>query len=335
MAVVTVAGSAMFKDFNIDVFVCRIPLLVVLIILVVADPVSAQPVNAVPVNIFGDGNPLNGVEDSRVPVQAGQRGGGNPEEGQLNAGTIKCDGKFRGTAMVVDTREFAPDLAGVVLVSAAHVLYNLDKKRLFRRCKFHFMGQEKNSRYRSKIDLESIRMGDFDPWQSTGLDEFGENDWVFIYLRTPWKNFNPDQSLRLRDFAFAQTESYRQSGGEFRLVAFDLSTGNISESRDCSVVESKKGDLGGGTWKGQLLDDCDSVGGASGGGIIAVLNQEYYLIGIRNGSHWSERVYPNSEYPSGPPDGSAWNRRSNTNFGRAIDTKLLFEINQLIQSHRP
>lgn len=300
-----------------------------------ASPLRAQTVGVVPVNIFGDGNPLNGVEDSREQVMAGPGGGGNPEDRQLNSGTITCDGSFRGTAMVVDTREFAPDLEGVVLVSAAHVLYNLKKKRLFRRCQFHFMGWERDPGYGSKIDFKLMRMGNFNPGQATGVFEFGEGDWVFLYLRKPWKYFSPDQSLRLRDFSFAQTESYRQSGGEFRLVAFDSSAGNISQSRDCVVVQSKGGDLGGGTWKGQLLDDCDSADGASGGGIIAVLNQEYYLIGIRNGSHWSELLYPADGYPAGPPDGSVWNRLSNTNFGRAIDTKLLFEINQFIQSHRP
>ena len=303
------------------------------LITVAASPLSAQKARAVPVNIFGDGNPLNGVEDSREPVTGG-KGNGVGQSGQnMNAGTITCDGKFRGTAMVVDTREFAPDLEGVVLASAAHVLYNLERNKLFKRCKFYFMGRDKVTGYRSKIDLKKVHMGNFDPRQSTGGVEFGEGDWVFLYLPKPWKKFNPDQSIRLREFSFSQLGSYRRSGGEFRFLAFDSSSGVISESRNCMVVESDGYDLGGGTWKGQLLDDCDSADGASGGGIIAVLNQQYYLIGIRNGSHWNEQVYPADRFPAGPPDGSAWDRRSNTNFGRAIDENLLREINLLIQSH--
>lgn len=305
------------------------------LLMIPASPLSAQTVSVVPVNIFGDGNPLNGVEDSREQVMADGRGGGNPQDWRLNAGTINCDGKFRGTAMVVDSREFAPDLEGVVLVSAAHVLYNLKKRRLFRRCKFHFMGWHKDSGYGARIDLKATLMGDFDPSQASHIFAFGEGDWVFLYLRKPWRKFNPDHSLRLREFSFARSDSYRQSAGEFRLVAYDSSSGHISESRDCVVVKSRRGDLGGGTWEGQLLDDCDSADGASGGGIIAVLNQEYYLIGIRNGSHWSEQAYPAAGYPGGPPDGSVWDRRLNTNFGRAIDEKLLFKLNQFIQSYRP
>ena len=306
--------------------------LTVVLVTVTASPVSAQTVRIVPVNIFGDSNPLNGVEDSREPVTGRAGNGRDPHSRQMNAGTITCDGKFRGTAMVVDTREFAPDLEGVVLVSAAHVLYNLDRNKLFKRCKFYFMGWDKVAGYRSKIDLKKIRIGNFNPRPSNGGREVARGDWVFLYLRKPWKKFNPDQSIGLREFSFSQLGSYRQSDGEFRLLAFDSSAGVISESRNCNVIESNGDDLGGGTWKGQLLDDCDSADGASGGGIIAVLNQQHYLIGIRNGSHWDEQVYPAGRFPSGPPDGSAWDRRSNTNFGRAIDTYLLEEMNLLIQS---
>ena len=297
-----------------------------------AYPLSAQDFRVLPVNIYGDGDPLNGIEDSREQVRktVGEEGGFTDQ--LMSAGTIICDGRFRGTAMIADTREFAPGLNGVVLVSAAHVLYNLDKNRLFRRCKFSFMGWNHATGYRSRIDLKNVRMGDFDPGKATAGTDFGEGDWAFIYLRKPWKNFNPDQSLRLREFSFSQSESYRRSGGEFRLLAFDLSAGFISESKNCTVVESRSNDLGGGAWKGQLLDDCDSADGASGGGILAVLNRQYFLIGIRNGSHWNEQVYPVDSYPSGPPDGSVWNRRLNTNFGRAIDAGLLHELEQYIQT---
>ncbi|HEY5776383.1 MAG TPA: hypothetical protein VIS57_09875, partial [Xanthomonadales bacterium] len=186
---------------------------------------AGTPVS-VPVNVFGDGNPLNGVEDDREAVTGGEHTG----ERYMNAGTITCDGRFRGTAMVVDTREYAPGLEGVVLVSAAHVFYDLEKKRRFRRCQFHFMGMQ-DAAYRSKIDLNTLRTGDFDPRQVTTKAEFGEGDWAFLYLPRPWKNYHPDQSLRLREFAFARGESYQQAGGAFSLLAFDTQAGAVTLSR--------------------------------------------------------------------------------------------------------
>lgn len=291
---------------------------------------SAVPI---PVNIFGDGNPFNGVEDQREPVLVSPAQNPGENDRHLNAGTIVCDGRVRGTAMVVDTREFTPQFSGAILLSAAHVLYDLDRKRLFRHCEFHFMGWLHRTGYRAKVDLDDVRMGDFDPARVTERVEFGQGDWAFLHLRKPWKHYRPSQSMRVRAFSFADGESFQQRGGRFGLVAFDSSAGVITESGNCTVVESVEGDLGGGAWKGQLLDDCDSGDGASGGGIIAVLNGQSYLVGIRSGSHWSEIVYPAERFPSGPPDGAVWDRRLNTNFGRAVDARLLGELADFIQSH--
>lgn len=279
----------------------------------------------VPVNIFGDGDPLNGVEDDRRPVT------GDLNDPRLNAGTLVCDGRFRGTAMVIDTREFDTHFNGAVLLTAAHVLYDLDRKRLFRRCEFHFMGWKDIPGYRARIDLKNVRTGGFDPLQMTWSLGFGEGDWAILYLRNPWKKFNPEQSLRVREFAFAREESYQQSGGAFRLVAFDSRAGAMTESGNCTVTESKSDDLGGGVWPGQLLDDCDSADGASGGGIIGVQDGQYYLIGIRSGSHWSRLVYPDDRFPDGPPEGALWDRRFNTNFGRALDARILSDLDAWIR----
>ena len=283
-----------------------------------------------PVNIFGDGDPDNGIEDSRQRVMGGRGAASGLADQPLNAGTIFCDGKIRGSAMVVDTRSIRQDIGGAVLISAAHVLFDLETKRLFRRCEFHFLALDQIKRYRAKIDLEDRWMGDFDPLAATDDSGFGEGDWVFLYIRKPWKAFRPDQTLALADYSFLQGELFRQSGGEVRLIAFDTKTGGMSSSRNCTVVESHADDLGGGVWKGQLLDDCDSAGGASGGGIVAVVQDKHYLVGIRSGSHWSEETYPFDVFPKGPPDGSAWDRYTNTNFGRAIDVKILRELESFL-----
>jgi hypothetical protein len=287
---------------------------------------------AVQVNIFGDGNPKNGVEDNREQVLGGWKKGRGLADQRLNAGTVKCDGKNRGTAMVVDTHEFADGLKGVVLASAAHVFYDLEKNRYFKRCEFHFLALGELSGYRAKIDLNNVRMGDYDPATAIEAMDFGEGDWAFVYVPRPWRNFSPGEAAGLRDFSSLQLESFQQSGGEFSLIAFDASEGVISASRNCTVIESGHDDLGGGSWKGQLLDDCDSADGASGGGIMAVISGQQYLVGIRNGSHWSEKEFPVNEYPHGPPDGSVWSRHSNTNFARSIDAYLIYQLRIFIQA---
>jgi hypothetical protein len=293
-------------------------------------PAVAQMITAVQVNIFGDGNPENGVEDGREQVLRGWEKGFGLADQRMNAGTVKCDGRNRGTAMVVDTHEFADGLKGVVLASAAHVFYDLEKNRLFKRCEFNFLALGELSGYRAKIDLNNSRMGHYDPAGATGGVDFGEGDWAFVYVPRPWRNFRPAEATGLRDFFSIQLESFQQSGGELRLIAFDSSEGVISASRNCTVIESDFDDLGGGSWKGQLLDDCDSTDGASGGGIVAVINGQQYLVGIRNGSHWSEEEFPGSEYPYGPPEGSIWSRHSNTNFARGIDVYLINQLKKFI-----
>jgi hypothetical protein len=102
-------------------------------------------------------------------------------------------------------------------------------------------------------------------------------------------------------------------------------------SAPCNVKESDHGDLGGGAWPGQLLDDCDSEQGASGGGLVASRGDDHFLVGIRSGAHWDREVFPVREFPQGPPDGAAWDRSINTNFSRAIDQELIDGLHSLVR----
>lgn len=280
---------------------------------------------SVSVNIFGDGNPENGIEDNRQRLLGGRNSASGLDDQLMNAGTIKCDGKIRGSAMVIDTRRDAPRLAGVVIATAAHVLYDLDQKTMYKDCEFQFMALGQLDAYRAKIDLKTLRKGRYDPELAIDGPEFGEGDWAFLYIPKPWRFFRSGNALKLADFSVLKSDLFLNSGGEIRLVAYDSDARVISFSNECSVIESNSDDLGGGKWKGQLLDDCDSAGGASGGGIIAVIDQKHYLIGIRSGAHWSEQEYPKTSFPAGPPDGSRWDLNANTNFGRAIDANLMQE----------
>ncbi len=289
-------------------------------------PAGAQEIQQIPTSVFGDGDPANGVEDSRQQVLGGRQRGVSLRDQQMNAGTVVCDGKVRGTAMVIDTRPFAPGLKGAILVSAAHVLYDLNSKQRFRRCKFHFLALSELSRYQAEIDLQRVKLGSYDPYQATTGLQFGEGDWAFLYVPKPWKRFERSEALRAGTFSFEDLDSFQQAGGELQLIAYDSRSRVISVSRHCQVVESHADDLGGGAWRGQLLDDCDSGGGSSGGGIVAIVDGQQYLVGIRNGAHWSEQVFPATDYPDGPPQGAKWDQRSNTNFARAFDSTLIREL---------
>ena len=208
----------------------------------------------------------------------------------------------------------------------------LEEKRRFMRCEFHFLALGELPAYRARIDLNTSIMGDYDPGKPVHGADFGEGDWAFLYVPKPWRSFDPDETTRLLDFHSLRLESFRQAGGEFRLIAFDSSASVLSVSRHCTVTESETDDLGGGGWRGQLLDDCDSGDGASGGGIVAVVEGRQYLVGIRNGSHWSEESFPSSGYPRGPPAGAPWNRHTNTNFARGIDADIINKFKKFIKS---
>ena len=292
--------------------------------------VATQSYTQTPVNIFGDGDPANGTEDSREQILGGRRRIVGMTDRRTSAGTVVCDGKTRGTAMVIDTHEYAPGFKGAVLASAAHVLFDLSRGKLFNRCEFHFLALSEHAGYRVRINLNHIRMGNFDPDLAPDNLEFGQGDWVFMYAPKVWRGYISNEMLQLREFSLADMESFRSLGGDVNLIAFDANSGRISISGDCMVVESGVGDLGGGQWPGQLLDDCDSGGGASGGGIVAGLGEKRYLIGIRNGSHWSEQKFPLNIHPNGPPDGSVWDSRSNTNFSRAIDAQIMQDLQEFI-----
>ena len=116
----------------------------------------------------------------------------------------------------------------------------------------------------------------------------------------------------------------------YRFIGFDPSREVIAVGDACQVITSSSIDLGGGAWAGQLLDDCDSGEGASGGAIIARHDGEYFMVGIRTGSHWSRGRYPPGSFPTGPPPGSRWNVHLNTNFGRAIDSELIGRLRELV-----
>ncbi len=290
-------------------------------LLVFASPVAAS--------IFGDGDPGNGVEDNRIDMSSPLWNDAKRSPWNMGAGTIHCDGQNRGSAMIVDTAEFGGLQQGLIVATSAHVLFDLQKKRLFSACQFHYMALDHLPGYQAEIRLGKSRIGSFDPSRAKNSLVFGKEDWAFLFVDGYIPGISQTGSLQIRPFRTHIPAMDRPV--RYQFIAYSKSLGSISISTACEVKESRSDDLGGGSWPGQLLDNCDSEGGASGGGLIASIAGKHYLVGIRSGAHWDGDVFPSGEFPDGPPDGARWDTLVNTNFGRAIDWKLVESLNSLVQ----
>ena len=284
------------------------------------------------VNVFGDGNPANGTEDNRIDMSSPAWNDDSRRPWNMGAGTIHCDGKIRGSAMIVDTREFKPAGGGLILATSAHVLYDLQQQRRFAACQFHYMALDHLPGYQADIDFSRSRLGSFDPSSARNSLLFGKEDWAFLYVSGPVAGISGSGRVRLR--SFKSTVNGMRVPLQYQFIAYSPAADSIVISTQCEVAESTPGDLGGGAWPGQLLDNCDSEGGASGGGLVASTATGHYLVGIRSGAHWDSDAFPQRQFPNGPPDGARWDVRTNTNYGRAIDEELIDALRSLLMENQ-
>ena len=279
--------------------------------------------------VFGDPRGEGLVEDDRVPLGSDEWQHAGLGDWSLSSGTIHCDGRQRGSAIILSTEGLGPAPEGLVLATAAHVFYDLDTGDRFNACSFHYMGLSQLPGYRADIDMSSASLGGFRPGSSLESADFGQGDWAFLHV--PGGVLAADHAKRLKPVAWEQVLEHPSGELSAQLLAWSIEHSAISVSRSCTVVHSHVGDLGGGVWPGQLLDDCDSGQGASGGGLLVTINEETVLLGIRTGSHWDPKTYPSEQFPNGPPPGARWDRETYTNFARAIDRNLLDKLNQFLR----
>lgn len=280
-----------------------------------------------PANVFGDGDPLNGPEDDRSALERDSDSSGLNAGWPMSGGTLFCDGEIRGSAMLIEPAGVPANVGGVFIATAAHVLYDLETQSLWEQCDFHFMGLGALAGYRTLLDQRWVRSGRFMPGADRHSATFGEHDWAFAWLPAAWP-YAVERRLSPARLPLLPAAELAGQGAEelrFELVAWNRKDRRMSISRPCQVVDSGPADIGGGQWAGQLLDNCDSGSGASGGGLLAVLDKRRYLIGVRSGSHWDP-----AHYPDGPPAGARWDVTSNTNFARAMDVRLMRELEALV-----
>jgi hypothetical protein len=233
---------------------------------------------------------------------------------QQSGGTIFCDGRVRGSATMLSTDPGAAGVPGHFIATAAHVLWNLERGVPFEHCEFHFLGLSQLPGYRARIDERWVRAGAFDPGRDPASVGFGDGDWAFVYLPSGLGFTGRRGGLRVPE----ADEPIVPSAEGVRIVAWNRDLRRVTVSGPCRYLHSKPGDLGGGAWAGQLLDDCDSADGASGGALFLQQGDGAILVGIRSGAHWD-----GDRYPQGPPAGAPWDVRANTNFARALTPELI------------
>lgn len=275
-------------------------------------------------NVFGDGDAANGTEDGRHAAGLGAL----PAGWQTASGLLHCDGQVRGTATLLDVSANSARPAGRLLATAAHVLVDLETGQRYRQCEFHYMGLGQVAGMQLPVDWAQVADGGFVAGDSPAEPEFGRGDWAFILL--PDLRSAIPSGVGLKPLAWSE----RPAQGEFQVVGYHAGRRQIQASGACNVRESEAIDLGGGHWPGQLLDDCDSGPGASGGGLLVSDGQQWFLVGIRTGAHWDPELYPAHRFPGGPPEGAPWSALHNTNFARAIDHRLIATLDRLVSHDR-
>lgn len=270
--------------------------------------------------VFGDGDPSNGDEDDRRTLSQGAALPGL-SEWYRSGGSIFCDGAVRGSATLVDLAGLAPGRSGAVIATAAHVLVDLDTGLAWKRCEYRHQGLGELPGYQAPIRARWTLAGPFDAGVSPGEAENALNDWAFVWLGATWRQPGGAQAVAPADVF--QTENGQ---GQLGLLAWNPDRDELSIAGGCRAVRSRFGDLSGDGQGAQLLDDCDSGTGASGGGLILTHKGSTHLVGIRGGQHWDGTLWPRERYPDGPPAGSRWDPNRYTNYARALDAGILRQV---------
>lgn len=275
---------------------------------------GAKPVDA---GVFGDGDPSNGDEDDRRTLSQGAAVPGL-SDWYRSGGTIHCDGAVRGSATIVDTPGLTPRREGAIILTAAHVLVDLQTGQPWTRCEYRHQGLGELPGYQAPLQARWTLSGPFDAGRESGDPENAVSDWAFVWLGRDWTQPGGPQGVVLADV-------HRTADGEglLGLLAWDPERNQLTLVAGCRAVLSRAGDLSGDVRGQQLLDNCDSATGSSGGALILSHGGAARLIGIRGGQHWDAGLWPTDRFPEGPPMGLPWDPESHTNYARAIDEELL------------
>jgi hypothetical protein len=272
---------------------------------------------SVSAGVFGDGDPSNGDEDDRRSLSEGAVVAG-VSDWYRSGGAIFCDGAIRGSATLVDLGGLEPRRGGAVIATAAHVFLDLATGEPWTNCEYRHQGLGELPGYQVPLEERFILKGSFDLRKNPGEPDNVSGDWAFAWLGRDWAQPGGGEGLALAD-----VHSAANGRGLLGVLAWDPERGELTLATGCRAVLSRAHDLSGDTHGRQLLDDCDSGTGSSGGALILSHGGEARLVGIRGGQHWDVDRWPPDRFPEGPPIGFPWDPGLHTNYARAVDAGLL------------
>lgn len=267
--------------------------------------------------IFGDGRHSNGVEDSRVPLAAS-----DSSALQRFFGTLICEGRVRGTAVLLRARGPETDRFLPVLLTAGHVVTNPNGV-LASDCAYEPMVSS-GDRYLVNMNEALMSFSTVEGRNSNRsmLDEFSQ-DWMVapIEFQLGWENYAIP--FEVANEQMSQRADLADSTGLF--IGYDTGLNRFMVDVECSF-----GRLDGGSFFGNypllFWDDCDSVSGSSGGVLLAMREDSPTIVGIRVGN-----IFDTERFPKGPGPGEPFDLNANVNLSRVIDDEILRAVQLLLE----
>ena len=279
-------------------------------------------INFAEAEIFGDGEPENGVEDKRQLLALTE-----VAQYQRFIGTIECADNQRGIAVLLSVKDSENEERQPILLTAKHVFPGASDGEL-EDCQYLMAGkpwqaQPLTSRYAKS---GSFSVADHQLDRSRAI-EFSQ-DWTLVKL-SAWKNWSNsafslpvEQAARHLEHSAAEQDIRRPQHAFF--IGFDEARGGFMVDLDCEFGEpepdSLVGDIGHLVW-----DNCDSIGGSSGGVLFELSGSKPRIKGIRVGNLFDSEVYP-----EGPDPGDRFDLRANLNLSRTFDQEILDAIKLLV-----
>lgn len=185
--------------------------------------------------VFGDGDPGNGIEDSRT----------DPPAQLLKAvGTVFCDGGLRGTATLVSANHPTNRDRPSIIVTAAHVLFDAKTGLPFSDCSY----RPQNKRLRS-VPFAEVSQHAYQPLGPNKMRQ-SESDIVFVALQ---------RRLYQKPLLLAVPDS----ASRLRLLAYNPQNERINISGHCQSFSSDSF-----VSEHLLLHNCDAERGSSGGPLL-------------------------------------------------------------------